>query len=35
MSENEELSSFFVQERQQFLSYIKRIQANCIAITGQ
>jgi TrmH family RNA methyltransferase len=34
-SENEVLSGFSAQERQQLISYLKRIQANCVSITDQ
>lgn len=34
-SENEVLSGFSDQEKQQLISYLKRIQANCSAITNQ
>ena len=32
-SENEVLSGFSAQEKEQLLSYLKRIQANCATIT--
>jgi DNA-binding MarR family transcriptional regulator len=33
-SENDVLSGFSAQEKEQLISYLKRIQANCATITG-